>query len=97
MEFLREVAPNARVIALLMNPDNLNYEVDVDASQKAARDLGRQTIIVDARSPGEIEGAFDTIKRKHVGAVLVASDLMMAWTREFVNSCPSCNRPNLSS
>jgi ABC-type uncharacterized transport system substrate-binding protein len=82
MEFLREVAPNVRVIALLMNPDNLNYEVDVDASQKAARDLGRQTIIVDARNPGEIERAFDTIKRKHAGAVLVASDPMFLGQRD---------------
>ena len=51
LEFLREVAPNARLIALLMNPDNLNYDVDVRAAQKAARNLDRQTTIVYTKSP----------------------------------------------
>ena len=40
LEFLREIAPSAHLIALLMNPDNLNYDVDVKAAQEAARSLG---------------------------------------------------------
>jgi putative tryptophan/tyrosine transport system substrate-binding protein len=82
MEFLREIAPNVRLIALLMNPGNLNYRVDVDASQKAARDLGRHTTIVDVRDPGEIEKAFDAIAQRRAGAVLVASDPMFLGQRD---------------
>jgi len=82
LEFLREVAPNARLVALLMNPDNLNYQVDIEASQVAARNLDRQTIIVDARNPGEIDGAFETITQKRAAAVLVASDPMFLGQRE---------------
>jgi len=82
LELLREVAPAAGVIALLMNPDNLNYHVDIEASQTAARDLGRQTIIVHARNPGEIDAAFEAIALKRAGAVLVASDPMFLGQRD---------------
>jgi len=82
MEFLREVAPTASLIAMLMNPDNLNYRVDVEAAEAAARSLGRQTVIVHAKAPGEIDGAFDAIAQKRAGAVLVASDPMFLGQRD---------------
>jgi putative tryptophan/tyrosine transport system substrate-binding protein len=82
LEFLREVAPNANVIAMLMNPDNLNYRVDVEAAESAARGLGRQTILAHAKSPAEIDVAFDTIAQKRAGAVLVASDPMFLGQRD---------------
>jgi putative tryptophan/tyrosine transport system substrate-binding protein len=82
LEFLREVAPSARLIALLMNPDNLNYDVDVTAAQEAARSLDRQTTIVHAKSPGVIDTAFDSIAQKRAGAILVASDPMFLGQRD---------------
>jgi putative ABC transport system substrate-binding protein len=82
LEFLREVAPNARLVALLMNPDNQNFEVDVKAAQEAARGFERQTLIVQAKSPGEIEAAFETIVQKRAGAVLVASEPMFLGQRD---------------
>jgi putative ABC transport system substrate-binding protein len=81
LEFLREIAPNASLIALLMNPDNLNYRVDVEAAEAAARGLGRQTLLAHAKSPAEIDGAFDAIAQKRAGAVLVASDPMFLGQR----------------
>src|SRR5262245_9053489 len=44
MDVLIQLVPNARVIGLLMNPDNLNVETDVRDAQKAARELGKQTL-----------------------------------------------------
>ena len=82
LEFLREVAPNARLIALLMNPDNLNYDVDVKAAQEAARSLDRQTTVVHAKNPGEVDTAFDRIVQQHAAAILVASDPMFLGQRE---------------
>jgi putative ABC transport system substrate-binding protein len=81
LEFLREVAPGDRPAALLMNPDNLNFDVDIKAAQEAARDLGLQTVVARARNPQEIDGAFDTILQKRAGAVLVASDPMFLGQR----------------
>ena len=82
LEFLREVAPSARLVALLMNPDNLNYDVDVKAAREAARDLGRQTVLAHAKNPGEIDAAFDTIAQSRAAAILVASDPMFLGQRE---------------
>ena len=82
LEFLREVAPNARLVALLMNPDNPNFEVDIKAAQEAARGFERQTLVVQAKGPAEIEAAFETIVQKRAGAVLVASDPMFLGQRD---------------
>src|SRR5439155_2732542 len=53
LELLRQIAPGASLIALFMNPDNPNIDADVAAAQEAARALGRQTIVVNARGPDE--------------------------------------------
>jgi putative ABC transport system substrate-binding protein len=82
LEFLREVAPGARLVALLMNPDNLNYDVDVKAAREAALGLGRQTVLAHAKNPGEIDAAFDTIAQSRAGAILVASDPMFLGQRD---------------
>jgi putative ABC transport system substrate-binding protein len=82
LEFLREVAPSARLVALLMNPDNLNYDADVKAAREAASGLGRQTVLAHAKNPGEIDAAFDTIAQSHAAAILVASDPMFLGQRE---------------
>jgi putative ABC transport system substrate-binding protein len=82
LEFLREVAPNASLIALLMNPDNLNYRVDVEASEAAARGPRAADSTRNAKSPAEIDSAFEAIAQKHAGAVLVASDPMFLGQRD---------------
>jgi putative tryptophan/tyrosine transport system substrate-binding protein len=82
LEFLREVAPDGRVVAMLMNPDNLNYDVDIKAAREAARGLELKTILVHARNPQEIDAAFDTIVAKRADAVLIASDPMFLGQRD---------------
>ena len=82
LEFLREVAPEGRLVAMLMNPDNLNYDVDIKAAREAASGLERRTILVHARNPQEIDAAFDTIVAKRADAVLIASDPMFLGQRD---------------
>jgi putative ABC transport system substrate-binding protein len=81
LEFLREVARSDRAVALLMNPDNLNFDVDIKAAEEAARRLNFQTIIVQARRPQEIDATFDAMLQKGAGGVLVASDPMFLGQR----------------
>jgi len=81
MEFPREVAPRATLVALLMNPANQNVEVDVKALQDAARILGRQTLVVNVRNPGELDAAFETVKKARAGAIVIASDPMFLGQR----------------
>lgn len=82
LEILRELVPQATLIALFMNPDNQNAERDVAAGQEAARALGRQAIVVNARGPADIAGAFESLVKQHAGAVLMASDPMLLSQRQ---------------
>jgi len=86
LELLREVAPNARLVALLMNPDNLNYEIDIKAAREAARTLNRQTVVVDAKGPDAIEAAFQSIAEARAEAMLIASDPMFLSQRERISA-----------
>jgi len=54
----------------------------VKAAGTAARSLGLQTKVVRARSPDEIEAAFDGIAQQRAGAVLIASDPMFLGQRD---------------
>ncbi len=81
LELLREIAPNATLIALFMNPDNSNVDADVRAAQEAARALGRQAVVVNARSPSEFDAAFRTAVQQRAGAILLASDPMFLGQR----------------
>lgn len=92
LELLRDVAPNARLVALLMNPDNLNYDVDIKAAREAAQTLNRQTVVVDAKSPDVIEAAFQAIAQAHADAVLIASDPMFLGLRERISGLATKHR-----
>jgi putative tryptophan/tyrosine transport system substrate-binding protein len=77
MDLLTQLVPNARVIALLMNPDNSNAETDITGAQKAAGELGRQTVVVNARNEREFDAAFAAMKEQRADAALIASDPML--------------------
>jgi len=82
LELLREVAPAATVVALLMNPANPNVDSDIRAAEEAARTLGRQTVTVNAGSPDAFDAAFEQAAQKRAGALLVASDPMFLAQRD---------------
>jgi putative ABC transport system substrate-binding protein len=82
MEFVREIVPAATLVALLMNPDNQNVEVDTKALQDAATALGRKTVVVNAKGPAELEPAFESVRASRAGAIVVASDPMFLGQRE---------------
>jgi len=77
MDLLAQLVPHSRVIALLMNPANSNAETDIADAQKAAGELGRQTVVVNARSEKDFNAAFAAMKEQRVDAALIASDPML--------------------
>jgi putative ABC transport system substrate-binding protein len=74
LELLSELVPQARVIALLVNPNNTSTEVMIRDVQDAARAKGLQLTILKAGSEGEIDAAFASLVQLHAGALLVGSD-----------------------
>jgi len=73
-ELLKEVAPNVSRMAVLWNPDNPSLRVAMGHANAAARSLGVDLQLVEARNPQEIDRAFAVMSREHVGAVVVLPD-----------------------
>jgi putative tryptophan/tyrosine transport system substrate-binding protein len=87
LEFLSELVPRARVIAVLHNPDfpNDDAKADLAAVEAAARTAGQQIHIVGAGSRGELEPAFATMVQRHAGALLVMADpFFNSWREQIV-------------
>ncbi len=71
LQLLKEALPEATRFALLVNPsDPLGSTMEGDA-RDAAKVLGVQLQIVEARPPAELDGAFSTMRADRAGAVLV--------------------------
>jgi putative tryptophan/tyrosine transport system substrate-binding protein len=74
LDLLSELVPEARVIALLVNPKNSRTERVIRDVQEAARARGVQLGIVNAGAQGEFEPAFASLAELHAGALPVGND-----------------------
>ena len=61
LELLRELAPTAAAIALLVNPTNPYSESETKEVRDAARTLGLQLQVLNASGESEIDAAFATL------------------------------------
>jgi len=82
LELLSELIPQARVIAMLVNPNNPAAERVVRDVQEAARTKGLQLPILKAGSESEIDAAFSSLVQLQAGALLVAADPFITSRRE---------------
>jgi len=71
---MRELRPNAPTIAVLVNPNSPNAEMQVNDIQVAARSVGQQVDILNASTIREIDAAFVRLGQMRVDALLVAAD-----------------------
>jgi putative tryptophan/tyrosine transport system substrate-binding protein len=74
LELLSELVPQARVIALLLNPYGMNAEGVTKEVQEAARARSQQVFIWKAASETEIDAAFANLAQRHVHAILVSAN-----------------------
>jgi putative ABC transport system substrate-binding protein len=72
LQLLRELIPNAAVFGVLADPAFPPTSSIITELQTAARTLGRQLVIVNARNESDLETAFATFSQQRVGAVLVS-------------------------
>jgi putative ABC transport system substrate-binding protein len=61
IELLHELAPNAAVVAVLVNPTNRYTETETRVLQDGSRSLGLQLHILRASTAREIDAAFETL------------------------------------
>lgn len=74
LEVLRELVPDAARIGLLLNPDGALSTSWVDATRAAARALGVDVRVFEARTPEELPGAFAVMKQHRIQALRVPTD-----------------------
>jgi putative tryptophan/tyrosine transport system substrate-binding protein len=75
-ELLRELIPNAKIMAVLTNPNNPDSETKVDLAEVevAARKIGQKLSVLNASSTGDFEPAFAAMSQQGAGALLIMSD-----------------------
>jgi len=74
LELLKETVPKVRRVAILSNPANPSSAGVIRNVKVAARSLGLQLQLLEARGPNEFDGAFAAMSRERAGALLVVSD-----------------------
>src|SRR5262245_13496442 len=82
LELLSELVPQAKVFALLTNPNAAYTERIIGNVQKAARTKGLQLHVLKASSESEIDTAFASLVRLHAGALVVSADPFLSGRRE---------------
>ena len=81
LELLREVAPKATQIGVLVNPTSRASVAQARDAQAATRALGQQIHIVNASSEGDIELAFMTLVQRQVSGILIAGNALFTGQR----------------
>ena len=74
LELLKEVVPKVRRVAVLSNPDGPAQPLTISNIKGAARSLGLQLLLLEARGPGDFDGAFAAMARERVGALFIVQD-----------------------
>jgi putative ABC transport system substrate-binding protein len=82
LELLKELLPSVTRIALLLNPENPNRGVFVSQLEAPARSLGVRPLVVEARGPDDLDGAFETMTRAGAGGLFVLPDPILFGHRQ---------------
>ena len=91
LELLSELVPQARVIALLVNPNNTDTERSLGDMQDAARVKRVQLHILKADTESGIDGAFTSLVQLHARALVVGADPFFDGRREQLVALASRN------
>ena len=80
LELLREAVPAMRRVAVVRNPRNEVSQTMLASIDMAAKALGIQVKVIDARGADEIERAFSSAVRSRAGGVLMVADAFL-WSQ----------------
>lgn len=81
-QIMQETVPKAALIGLLMNPTNLDTQVQTKDVLAAAQSVGQKLAVIQARTDRELEAAFATLTEKRADALLVSADPFFVARRE---------------
>ena len=74
MEVLRQIVPEVRDVALLVNPQGTLAERQIKEARAAARNLGQDLHVITTTSEVELDTAFANMSQSKLGAFVVSTD-----------------------
>jgi putative tryptophan/tyrosine transport system substrate-binding protein len=95
MELLKQAVPGVSRVAVLRQPGALGERTDKDmlnGAEAAARALGVQLHVVEARGPSDLDRAFSDLSRTRAGALAVLGSNMFANERRRLVGLAAKNR-----
>lgn len=81
LSLLREIAPKAQTVAVLLDPNSPFYASQRKETQDAARALGLKLLLLPAGTERDIDTAFATMEKQKVLALLVSASPYFSWNR----------------
>jgi putative tryptophan/tyrosine transport system substrate-binding protein len=82
VDLLCEMAPLAETVGYITDPRAQNFEEPMRSVLTAVRAVGRQAVIVEARSGSDIDAAFATLVERGAGALVVAPHVLFERNRK---------------
>ena len=82
LELLRELVPSAKIVGFLVNLANPTSESVTADTQAAARALGIELVIRNARRESDIDSAFESWAQERVNAVIIGTDQLFTSRRD---------------
>jgi putative ABC transport system substrate-binding protein len=92
VELLTMAVPNLSRVGWLANPDSPNFDPVLKNVRAAAQEVGLVLVTAEMRSPQEVPGAFATMARERVDAVMVMSDALTVMQRDRIAELALKNR-----
>lgn len=92
LELLKETVPNVTRVAALWNPASAQNPLQLKETRSAATGLGVTLFALGAKEPDDIDSAFATIKKDHLGALTVLPDPMLLAQRKKITELAAKQR-----
>ena len=77
LDLLREIAPKATSIHILVNPNNAGVLQDIPTVAASAGQVGLGFKVLQANNEREIDAAFSTLAKEQAQALMVANDAIL--------------------
>jgi putative tryptophan/tyrosine transport system substrate-binding protein len=97
LEFLKEVAPAAFRIAVLMNPSYPPAVRQLESIQADAPALGMSLVVIKAIGDHDVDGAFATIGKDRPGALLIIPDPTFTRRRRIAELALKSRLPSITT
>lgn len=84
LQLLKEIAPSAKRIAVLVNSTVRNHVLQFKLAQEAAATIGVRLLMVDVQTPKDLEGGFESMLREQADGFVALADPLLFTRRQWI-------------